>query len=115
MSCVGNLGICSIAGNKMVINQQLHSFQCHNSLNNIYLMYYLGQRKDYMEQQASSTTVLYMNKAVCNSIPVMLPPIELQNQFAAFVTQVDKSKVAVQKSLNETQLLFDSLMQRYFG
>ena len=48
-------------------------------------------------------------------IPVMLPPIELQNQFAAFVEQIDKSKVAVQKALDEAQLLFDSLMQKYFG
>ena len=46
---------------------------------------------------------------------ILLPPIKLQNQFAAFVHQVDKSKVAVQKSLDEAQLLFDSLMQQYFG
>lgn len=46
---------------------------------------------------------------------VPLPPIEFQNQFADFVHQVDKSKVAVQKALDETKLLFDSLMQKYFG
>ena len=46
---------------------------------------------------------------------VMAPPFELQNQFADFVNQINKSKVAVQKSLDETQLLFDSLMQKYFG
>ncbi len=43
------------------------------------------------------------------------PPMEAQRQFAEFVKQVDKSKVAVQKALNETQNLFDSLMQEYFG
>lgn len=43
------------------------------------------------------------------------PPLELQNQFAAFVHQVGKLKAAVQKSLDETQILFDSLMQQYFG
>ena len=48
-------------------------------------------------------------------IPVMLPPLELQQEFSDFVNQVDKSKVAVQKALDETQLLFDSLMQEYFG
>ena len=48
-------------------------------------------------------------------MPIKIPPIELQNQFAAFVAQVDKSKVAVQKALDETQTLFDSLMQEYFG
>ncbi len=47
--------------------------------------------------------------------PFPYPPIELQEQFAAFVAQTDKSKVAVQKALDETQLLFDSLMQKYFG
>lgn len=46
---------------------------------------------------------------------MIVPPIELQNQFANFIQQVDKQKFAVQKSLEETQLLFDSLMQKYFG
>lgn len=49
------------------------------------------------------------------SFEILLPPIKLQKQFAAFVKQVDKSKVAVQKALDETQLLFGSLMQKYFG
>ena len=49
------------------------------------------------------------------SIEIPLPPLNLQNQFAAFVTQTDKSKVVIQKALDEAQLLFDSLMQKYFG
>lgn len=49
------------------------------------------------------------------SFDVPIPPYELQMQFTDFVHQVDKSKVAVQKSLDEAQLLFDSLMQQYFG
>jgi type I restriction enzyme S subunit len=50
-----------------------------------------------------------------NTVDVIVAEKKLQNQFAAFVAQVDKSKVAVQKSLEEVQLLFDSLMQEYFG
>ena len=50
-----------------------------------------------------------------NKIRILLAPMALQEQFAAFVEQVDKSKVAVQKALDEAQLLFDSLMQKYFG
>ena len=46
---------------------------------------------------------------------VSLPPIELQNEFERFTKQVDKSKVVVQKALDEAQVLFDSLMQQYFG
>ena len=53
--------------------------------------------------------------AKLNTIQIIVPPIALQNQFAKFVKQVDKSKVVVQKALNETQILFNSLMQEYFG
>lgn len=53
--------------------------------------------------------------AKLNAIKVIVPPIEIQNKFAAFVEQVDKLKAAVQKALDEAQLLFDSLMQKYFG
>ena len=47
--------------------------------------------------------------------PFPYPPLELQEQFADFVHQVDKSKVVVKKALGQAQLLFDSLMQEYFG
>ena len=46
---------------------------------------------------------------------IIVPPIELQKQFADFVHQVDKLQVVVQKALDETQILFNSLMQQYFG
>lgn len=46
---------------------------------------------------------------------ILLPPMSKQREFYAFVHQVNKSKVAVQKALDETQILFDSLMQKYFG
>ena len=46
---------------------------------------------------------------------MILPPIELQNEFADFVQQIDKLRVVIQKSLDEAQYLFDSLMQEYFG
>ena len=44
-----------------------------------------------------------------------VPPIELQQQFASFVEQTDKSKLAVQKGLQELEILKKSLMQQYFG
>ena len=48
-------------------------------------------------------------------VELIIPPVNMQNEFVDFVTQVDKLKVAVQESLNEAQTLFDSLMQEYFG
>ena len=57
----------------------------------------------------------HINVGDIKAFKMIMPPIELQNQFSDFINQVDKSKVAVQKALDETQLLFDSLMQQYFG
>ena len=56
-----------------------------------------------------------INAQELQNIKILIPPIELQNKFADFVKQVDKSKVELQKSIDETQLLFDSLMDKYFG
>lgn len=56
-----------------------------------------------------------INAQELQSIGIYIPPIELQKEFVAFKEQLDKSKGAVQKALDETQLLFDSLMQKYFG
>lgn len=73
-----------------------------------------GFRKQIDRMQAGST-VAYLSIAMAKKLVIMLPPAELQHQFAAFVEQADKSKVAVQKALDEAQMLFDSLMQKYFG
>ena len=56
-----------------------------------------------------------INAQEMQSIGICIPPIELQKEFVQFKNQTDKSKVAVQKALDEAQLLFDSLMQKYFG
>ena len=56
-----------------------------------------------------------LNQQILGTLIIPVPPLDLQKQFADFVEQVDKSKVVIQKALNEVQLLFDSLMQEYFG
>ena len=56
-----------------------------------------------------------LNQQILGALLIPVPPIEIQNEFSDFVKQVDKSKTAVKKALEETQLLFDSLMQKYFG
>lgn len=83
-------------------------------LNPVFLKWcYRVNKQMYIVESASAQPNLLLSKI--NSTVIYVPDIELQNQFASFVEQVDKSKVAVQKSLDETQLLFDSLMQKYFG
>ena len=72
--------------------------------------------REQIEAGARTTNGTYkINQQIISKIKVPLPPLPEQQQFATFVAQVDKSKSAIQKSLDETQLLFDSLMQQYFG
>lgn len=56
-----------------------------------------------------------INAQEFQNIEIYIPDMKSQEQFVEFKKQIDKSKVAVQKALDETQLLFDSLMQEYFG
>ena len=74
---------------------------------------YIVNDKMYTVESASAQPNLLLSKIKATEIYV--PPMTLQEEFVTFVTQVDKSKATVQKSLDETQLLFDSLMQEYFG
>ena len=70
--------------------------------------YFLGCAKQ-------TTGIASINMTQLRALPVLIPPLSKQEEFVLFKSQVDKSKVAVQKALDETQLLFDSLMQEYFG
>ena len=74
---------------------------------------YRGQIESAASGSAKSMSNI--SKERLRKLKFPLPPSKLQDDFAEFVEQVDKSKVAVQKSLEKTQLLFDSLMQEYFG
>ena len=84
----------------------------------VYFAEYLQHQraKRYFLGCAKQTTgIASINMRQLKALPVLIPPLDLQNQFAAFVTQTDKSKAVIQKALAEAQLLFDSLMQKYFG
>jgi len=63
----------------------------------------------------SAKSMSNISKERLGKISVICPPRQIQDQLVPFVAQVDKSKSVVKKSLDETQLLFDSLMQKYFG
>lgn len=85
---------------------------------NVKFLYHLltseyGQRE--IQQYARGAVTKTITKNDVRAVLIIVPPIELQNEFESFVAEVNKSKVAVQKSLDEAQTLFDSLMQEYFG
>ncbi len=88
-----------------------------DKVNPYYLCYFtnMPHGKKQIDEGTGGAAQQHFNVGKYNKLQLMLPPMRLQDEFAAFVYQVDKSKVAVQKALDETQLLFDSLMQQYFG
>ena len=71
--------------------------------------------KKTIEDMAVGQTMPNLNVPIVSSFQIIKPPIEIQEAYYAFDKQADKSKAIIQKALNEVQLLFDSLMQNYFG
>ena len=86
-------------------------------INPVYLKAFLNTEESqrYIQEHTRGATLQQINLSDLRVQQIIVPPREQQELFAAFVQQVDNSKAAIQKSLDETQLLFDSLMQKYFG
>jgi restriction endonuclease S subunit len=77
--------------------------------------YQLEDRLQYLQSQSKGTNTRYLTMGILSSLDFIIPPKMLQDEFATFVSETEKSKFLVQQALDETQLLFDSLMQKYFG
>ena len=99
-------------GDYWPLNTSLFSVDKHG--NNVIYLAYLLQMFD-LTRFVEGTGVPTLNRNMFHNRQIIDVPINEQNQFAAFVQQVNKSKFEVQKSLEKTQLLYDSLMQEYFG
>lgn len=85
-------------------------------ISSLYISYLFsmdGIQRQIANLQAGST-VAYLSIAMLKKLDIMIPPMVLQQEFEAFVAQVDKLKAAVHEALDESQLLFDSLMEQYF-
>ena len=117
MSCSGTMGElyqlpegCA----KGVINQALCKFTLNEKILPVCFLEYMRQTIGNLETKGSGIQNIAAVSYV-KAMPINVPAMDVQRQFVSFVEQVDKSKVVVQKALNEAQLLFDSLMQEYFG
>lgn len=92
-------------------------FRYNDRINPKYLFQLLkseyGQRE--IKQYVRGAVTKTITKNDVRAVTILVPPIEIQNKYVDFIIQVNKSKVEVQKALDKSQLLFDSLMQKYFG
>lgn len=90
MTCVGRFGLSAVLDVRAVINQQLHAFIPENYIRAEYLAFVIQAQRNWLERNATSTTIAYLNKEKCESLPVPLPPINEQDAILNFLkTQLD--------------------------
>ena len=109
------IGKTAIAGTEMCCNQGFKNCICSININNIYLYYVLKNNTIYFNNLGTGATFKELSKRVFEKVKIAVPPIDLQNKFSEIVKQIDKQKFEIEKSLKETQELYESLMEKYFG
>ncbi|MBQ6019586.1 MAG: restriction endonuclease subunit S, partial [Clostridia bacterium] len=117
---LGRTGVVTkeIADHGAYINQHLTCIRLDREvLEPLYVAYYMestaGKEQFVLKNQSAVKAGLNFNSI--NTLKIVVPPLTIQQEFLRFVAQVDKSIFAVKKALDEAQLLFESLMQKYFG
>lgn len=109
------IGKLAIVGTPMYCNQGFKNLICGPRLKTIFLWAFLRERKKYLISLGRGATFKEISKSIVESIPIPVPPLSLQAEFARFVEAVDKSKFAVRQSLEKLNVCYKSLMQEYFG
>ena len=84
-------------------------------LDKVFLLQALNQMTEHFRKIAPAGTQPNLNTAIMKAYKQIIPPMKLQKDFIAFVEQTDKSKLAIQKSLEKLEILKRALMQKYFG
>lgn len=117
---LGRTGVVTkeIAEHGAYINQHLTCVRLNKSkITPIYAAYFMESNSGRPQFEAKNQTGVKagLNFDSIKSLKISVPPLTLQNQFADFVKQIDKSKSILQQELDKAQMLFDSLMQEYFG
>lgn len=117
----GTLGKCYIVqdDDKFYFQDGMISwlYNLNKAITPLYLALLFNTRniKAQIDNLQSGSTVAYLSITMLKKLNIVVPPLTLQNQFADFVKQIDKSKSILQQELDKAQMLFDSLMQEYFG
>ena len=99
----------------VAINQDMKAFVPNSVITPAFLMHYFKAIEPDVLAGVRSVTADNIDFKAFQKRRIIVPPMELQEQFAAFVEQTDKSKLAIQKSLEKLEILKKALMQKYFG
>ena len=120
VSATSTLGKCHVVGVEERFyfkDADILRFRPKGSINPIFFIEQM--KNDYIKEQIARTlgvtTVAHFTIKAAKTINMRYPDIALQEKFAAFIEQTDKSKVAIRKSLEKLEILKKALMQQYFG
>lgn len=118
MACIAgsitSIGRVCVTDRKVAFNQQINAI-VPGGYNVLFLYVLLQISKEYLVEEINMALKGILSKSKLEEKSFIVPPLELQEQFATFVEQTDKSKLAVQQSLEKLETLKKSLMQQYFG
>ena len=115
ITIAANIAKTAILGFDACFPDSIVGFIANEDTNNVFVHYWFSFFQEILESQAPESAQKNINLKILSELKVIVPNIQEQNEFADFVVQVEKTKDTIQKSLDETQILLDSLMQRYFG
>lgn len=118
MACIAgslsSIGRVCVTDRKVAFNQQINAIE-PNDYNALFLYVMLQLSKEYLIEEINMALKGIISKSKLEGKVFIVPPMDLQKRFAAFVEQVDKSKLAIQQSLEKLETLKKALMQQYFG
>jgi type I restriction enzyme S subunit len=115
VTCIGTIGKVGIAMQESSCNQQINVIVPNHTVNHIYLAYCMLYIRDQLRGDANAPVVPILNKGNFSKIEVMLPPMELQEQFETFVIQSDKSKFELEQALKDLDATYKKIILDNLG
>ena len=109
---IGKLAITTVP---MCCNQGFKNIICNNTINNVFLYYYLKNTMDLVQALGRGATFKEVSKSAISSYKIILPPLSLQQPFASKIEAIERQKALIQQSITEVETLFNSRMDYYFN
>ena len=109
------IGKVAITTTPMYCNQGFKNLVCTDKLNNEFAYWFLFNNTEYLNSLGTGATFKEISKRVVEQIPIPVPPLTLQQEFAAKVEAIEKQKGLIKESIKEVEDLFNARMQYYFG
>ena len=109
------IGKVAITTEPMYCNQGFKNIVCGENLNNEYLYYYLLLNNEELNRRGNGVTFKEISKKIVEEFPLILPPLNMQQEFASQIHVIDKQKDLIQAQLSDAEQLMAERMQYYFS